>query len=386
MSAEKRSPILGIVGPTASGKTALGVLCAAALKGTVINVDSVQVYRGCEIGSTKVTAAERVVKGSQLEELGVQIDAPEVAVEHLCLDILEPNEQCDAGAFTRHAEGALQQIDQRGKLPVLVGGTTLYVSALLSGLADLPLRSPELRAELEQLTNTAILERLAAVDPASATRLHANDRVRLIRALEVCLLGGEPLAKQWARQGTGEGVGSSFVGRPTLLIVLQWPREELYRRIDQRTKQLLAAGLLNETRWLAEKFGPDIAPLKALGYAQALLALQGALDSQQLEEQIARETRRYAKRQLTFWRNEPARRGWRVLPEQESEHEELEGESARNLSRRKGKESQVRESFSRSFSGRQQFLSAVSERLEQLRGGEDGIEVWHCAASSIFSK
>ncbi len=283
-------PIVVVAGPTAAGKSALGLRLAEALGGEIVSIDSVQVYRGADVGSAKPTTIEQRV------------------VPHHMIDRWEPSHGGDMAQFLRGARSAINEVAARGKPVVCVGGTGLYLTGLLHGLAELPPRDELLRAELESLTGDELVKRLLDVDPEAAARLHRNDRVRLIRAIEGSEISGEPMSARQARHGYREALY-----RARLLVPL-WSRAELYRRIDQRTETMVTGGLLAETRAIHDRYGAGAPVLDAVGYAEARAVLRGQLDEADLIAAIAQATRRFAKRQMTYWRNEPLKRGWEIRP------------------------------------------------------------------------
>ena len=282
--------LLLICGPTASGKSGLAVELARRLDGEVVSIDSVQIFRGCDIGAAKLRPEERG------------------GIPHHMLDIRDADQPCNAAQFIEAAERSIAAIQAGGKRAILCGGTTLYITALLHGLAAVPAAEPALRAELEALPEDALFERLRAADPAAALRLHPRDRVRVIRALETHALAGQAASKLLEQHGYRERRYSGVA------LVLCWPRDQLYERINARSGAMIAAGLIAETRELLRRFGPAIPVLRTLGYSQAHAFLQGALGESEIVPDIAKHTRRLAKRLMTFWRNEPGKRGWRTLP------------------------------------------------------------------------
>ena len=275
-------PLLVLAGPTASGKTALAITLAEALNGEIISCDSVAVYREMEIGTAKPSAAERA------------------RVAHFCLDLYEPNEACTAGDYARHARAALADIRSRGRLPIIAGGTGLYLRAMLDGLAPAPQRDEALRERLRRRNPASLHRLLQRLDPRAATLIHANDTPKLIRSLEVTLLARQPQTTQWT---AGR---DALEGYRTLHMGLAPPREPLYARINQRAKAMFDRGLIAETEALRAKFGDDCRALTALGYAQAMSVLR---NEQPLAAAIAAAQqghRNYAKRQLTWFRREAA--------------------------------------------------------------------------------
>ncbi len=285
-----------ITGPTATGKTALAVELATRYGAEIVSADSRQVYRYLDIGTAKPTPAQRA------------------AVPHHLLDVVKPDEPFDSARFRTLALAAIEDVRQRGRRVLVVGGTGLYLRALTRGLCAVPPADPALRARLqaqEREAGRGFLHRwLSRVDAVAAARLHPHDTVRLVRALEVWLLTGTPLS-QW-QQAHG------FSERPfvTLTIGLVLDRETLARRIEQRCTQMVRDGLLEEVRRLwALGYGPELPPLQTIGYAQMGEVLQGRWGLDEAVAQMARETRRLAKRQLTWLRAEP---GVRWLPPTQS--------------------------------------------------------------------
>lgn len=286
-------PLIVIVGPTAAGKSSLAVHLAERLNGEVVNYDSVQVYRGLDIGSGKIAREQRQ------------------SIPHHLLDVLEPGEPCTAGRFRRMALAALAGLRERGKLPILAGGTGLYLRALLKGLFDGPERSASLRAKLRRIETRhgkLFLHRmLRRLDSETASRIHANDAQKVIRAIEIRLLAGEPASSLYLRGREG------LEGYRIIKIGLNPPRAELTRRIDLRVERMFADGLLDETRRaltcleLQAHDGAYVHPpsaLLALGYRQACAVLRGEIETAEAVRLTQAATRQYAKRQMTWFRRE----------------------------------------------------------------------------------
>jgi tRNA dimethylallyltransferase len=285
------SPLKAVVvsGPTASGKSAFGIALARELRGEIVNVDSVQVYRGLDIGSAKVSSEERAM------------------VPHRLLDIREPNEPMNAGEFRDLALKAVSEISARGHLPVLVGGTTMYLTVLLHGIVSLPETPKEVRKAVAALSPEEQFLELSRVDPATAARLHSNDSQRVSRALEIWRISGRPPSELHSEHSFSS---RDLVG---LVIVLCRDRDDLYERINRRAEEMVHQGILEEARVVRERFG-EVSALETVGYKQALQVLKGELAHERLAGEIALYTRRFAKRQMTYLRNEPAKRGWLVVP------------------------------------------------------------------------
>ncbi|HLE61415.1 MAG TPA: tRNA (adenosine(37)-N6)-dimethylallyltransferase MiaA [Thermoanaerobaculaceae bacterium] len=278
------SDLLVIVGPTASGKTELAAALAERLGGEVVSADAFAVYRGLDIGTAKPDLATRA------------------RVPHHLIDVADPRERYSAGMFVRDADAAIHEIRNRGRLPVVVGGTHFYVRALLYGLFPEPPKDPRLRQMLEAewaADPAAVRARLAALDPESTVRIASADRQRTVRALEVCLLAGRPMTALWRDHPR---VGPRY---PFLMLGLRLPRAELHARIGLRVESMFAAGLLREVKeLLAEGLSPQAHALKAIGYRESCQVLAGALTAQEAVERAKAATRRLAKRQMTWLRGE----------------------------------------------------------------------------------
>jgi tRNA dimethylallyltransferase len=272
-----------IAGPTASGKTALAVALARRLDGEIVNADSQQVYRGLDVGTAKPTAEERA------------------AAPHHLVDVVEPGEGMDAARFAALADRAIADVASRGKVPVVAGGTGLYLRALLHGVVAAPGRDPALRAGLEEeaarLGRAALHARLAKVDPEAARRIRPNDLVRIVRALEIAAAGRRP-----------SELHATHAFRPdrydAVLLALDPPRAELHARIDARVAEMFAGGLLDEARALAARFGEAVPPKLPIGYAEALACVRGALPLEEAIRRVQAAHRRYARRQIVWLRKE----------------------------------------------------------------------------------
>jgi tRNA dimethylallyltransferase len=273
------------LGPTASGKTALSLALAEQFAGEIVNCDSVAMYRDFEIGTAKPSAAERA-------------RAP-----HHLLDLVDPTRYMTAGEYARQARLVLKEITARGHLPMVVGGTGLYLRALLEGLSPGPQRSEELRTRLRQRAEekgSAHLHRaLRRMDPNSAAKTHPNDTPKLIRGIEVCLASREKMSELWK---TGR---DPLQGFRILRLGLNPDRHTLYQRINRRVCRMFEAGLIEETQHLLGSYGPRAGPLSSLGYRQAVQLLDGELDRAQAIAAAQQGHRNYAKRQMTWFRREP---------------------------------------------------------------------------------
>ena len=277
-------PMIAIVGPTASGKSDLAISIAEAFNGEIVNYDSVQIFRYLDVGSAKPTPAERQ------------------RVPHHMIDIRDPTESFSAGDYQREARLVLEGIRERGRLPILVGGTGLYLRALTEGLFQGPSRSAFWRTRLESIAQRKgreyLHKLLGRLDPAAALRIAARDKPKVIRALEVRLETGKPLTAHLKRQPR-----QPLTGFHTHMLGLDPPRSECYRRIDERVLKMFEAGLVDEVRQLLERgIPPEARPLGAIGYRHVLSNLGTCNSWADTIRSIQRDTRRYAKRQMTWFR------------------------------------------------------------------------------------
>ena len=279
-------PLVAIVGPTASGKSALGVRLAQKFGGEVLACDSTQVYRGFDIGTAKPSLSERD------------------GVPHHLLDLVEPSFAFTAGEFRTRAINVLDDLRQRARLPVLTVGTGLYLRALLEGLADAPARSETLRARLESradANSSQYLHRvLRRLDPEAAVRIGSRDRPKMIRAIEVCLLTGRPLSE------IHQAGRTPLEGYHPIKIGLQPPRAALYDRIERRVHTMIDHGWLDEVSGLIRSGVPQSTkPFDFIGYSELRAHLEGTVTLAAATKAISQATRRYAKRQVTWFRREP---------------------------------------------------------------------------------
>lgn len=281
-----KEPLLVVLlGPTASGKTALSLWLAQRLQGEIVSCDSVAVYREFEIGTAKPSREQR-----------------RLAPHHL-IDVIPPDGLITAGDYSRMARQALADIKGRGHLPIVVGGTGLYLRALLEGLFAGPARSEELRERLRRRAaerGPEYLHRLLCrVDPRAAASIHANDVPKVIRAIEICLTARKQMTEMW-RQGR-----EPLRGFRILRVGLDPDREALYQRINSRAREMFLQGLVEETRTLRDHYGECTRPLASLGYKQAAQYLGGEISLEQAITAAQQGHRNYAKRQMTWFRREP---------------------------------------------------------------------------------
>jgi len=312
MNSAAPTRLIVVLGPTASGKSALGIELAKRLDGEILVCDSTQVYRHFDIGTAKVPPREQH------------------GIAHHLVDLVEPDEVFTAGDYRRHALLALDDLRRRAKLPILTAGTGLYLRALLEGLADAPTRSEELRERLRHIVRkrgaTHLHEILARLDPESAARIAPRDTPKIIRAIEMRILAGKPVAEIF-RAGRGEAGGevrekaevrkNALQGYAITKIGLAPPRPALYARIDGRVEGMLAAGWLDEVRALVSSevregvrhndrgIPADAKPFQFIGYSHLRAHLEGRISLADAVAKIQQSTRRFAKRQLTWFRREP---------------------------------------------------------------------------------
>ncbi|HTA79045.1 MAG TPA: tRNA (adenosine(37)-N6)-dimethylallyltransferase MiaA [Terracidiphilus sp.] len=286
VSTQPEPLLVAILGPTASGKSALAVTLAQRFDGEIVSCDSVAVYRHFEIGTAKPSQQQRAL------------------VPHHLLDVAEPGEPFTAGEYSRRARAVIQEITKRGKLPIIVGGTGLYLRALLEGLFPGPERSEELRerlrARVEQRGSAHLHRILQRLDPSAAGKIHANDAAKLIRAIEVCLASRSRMTELWQQR-------DPLRGYRILRIGLSPDRQMLYERINARAQQMFDDGLVEETKALVDRYGgrKNATALDSLGYRQAGQFLRGELSREQAIAAAQQGHRNYAKRQMTWFRREP---------------------------------------------------------------------------------
>lgn len=279
-----KDPVLVLVGPTAIGKTELSLQLAERFDCEIISVDSMQVYRYMDIGTAKVALEDRA------------------RIPHHLIDVVDPDEEYDAACFIGDALGAIEQIHRRGRVPLLTGGTGLYLRALMDGLSSGIGQFPEIREQLQQrlaLVGSEILHHeLTICDRDSAERIHANDTHRLMRALEIYHATGRPWSDHIREHQSQRTARFSNI----LQIGLTCDRDQLYRRIDLRTTLMLKSGLEQEVRGLIERgYSPQLKSMQAIGYRHMNNYLNNIWEKQETERLLARDTRRYAKRQYTWF-------------------------------------------------------------------------------------
>jgi tRNA dimethylallyltransferase len=281
--------IVVIAGPTASGKTEVAIALAQRFRGEVVSADSVQVYRWLDVGSAKPTPHQRSL------------------VPHHMIDIVDPDEEFSAGDYVRDARRAVAAILRRGNLPLVVGGTGLYIRFLLGGAVEAPPRDEGVRQSLlaqeMALGSDWLHQKLMDLDPAAAHAIGPNNRQRILRALEVCLSTRTRFSELQQSHG--------FRDRPyrVAFLCIAPPRPILYERIDRRAQNMVREGLCDEVRMLLERgYGRELKSMQTLGYRHAAMILAGETDLDEAVRLLKRDTRRYAKRQLTWFRSEPGAR------------------------------------------------------------------------------
>ncbi len=286
MTVDRDLPTIAVIiltGPTGVGKTESAIRLAERLGAEIVNADSMQVYRYMDIGTAKPTQEQRA------------------RVPHHLLDVVFPNEASDAGLYLRRAQPVIRGLQERGKIPLVVGGTGLYLKALTHGICEAAPGDARVRQQLQEELRehglTKLYSDLQRVDPDLAGRVQPRDRQRILRALEVFRVTGRPLSSRQAQHGFRSNLYR------TIKIFLNRPREELYQRINQRVQAMMAQGFLEEVRSLLERgYGPELKSMQSLGYRHLAAHLAGKLALTAAVEAIQRDSRRYAKRQLTWFR------------------------------------------------------------------------------------
>lgn len=281
-----RLKLIIIAGPTASGKSSLAVDLANELSGEIVNADSMQVYRYMNIGTAKPQNEERMT------------------VPHHLYDVVDPDEEFNASIYRSYAEPVIREVNKRDRLCFLVGGTGLYIKTLLGGLLECPPSKPELREELNLQYNEqgpeVLYKRLEKLDPIAAQNIHPNDRTRVVRSLEIIELTNKPVSRLVQKH--------DFQDNPyrSLKICLDVDREVLYKRINKRSSTMVDRGLIEETKKLLNMgYSPELKSMKSIGYRHAVSMIEGTWDRDIMIQQLQTDTRRYAKRQLTWFRGDP---------------------------------------------------------------------------------
>jgi tRNA dimethylallyltransferase len=284
MTAADSANLIVVIGPTASGKSALALELAKRLQGEIFSVDSMQVYRGMDIGTAKPTHKEQA------------------EVRHHLIDLVDPNKTFTVARFVEAADAVIADAKSRGVALIATGGTPLYYKALFEGLFEGPSADAALRKKLTDETNESLHARLSQIDPAAAARIHINDRKRLVRAIEVYELTGKPISSmqtEWQAQGVLARHSAGWFG-------LDWDREALNRRINARVKQMIEAGWADEVRGLLDRYGElSKTAAEATGYAEIVAHVRGQLSLDDAVEQIKIATRQLARRQMKWFRRFP---------------------------------------------------------------------------------
>jgi tRNA dimethylallyltransferase len=279
------NPGIVILGATASGKTRLALALALRFHGEIVSCDALQVYSHMDIGTAKIPPDRRE------------------GIRHHMLDVQSPEQDFSAGDYQRQAREAIRGIHERGHVPFVVGGTGFYLRALIEGLFEGPARSEALRARMRKVIERrgprTLHRALLRIDPQSAARIAEADAERVIRACEIYLVSGKPMS-WWQKQPR-----EAFRGYRWLKLGIDFPRDQLYQRIDQRVEEMFQAGFLEEVRGLLERFPKTSQAFKAIGYRQVAEYLDGQLSLQQAVEETKKQSRHYAKRQLTWFRADP---------------------------------------------------------------------------------
>lgn len=278
-------PVIVIGGPTASGKTQLAIEWALKINGEIISCDSRQIYKYMDIGTAKPTIEERNL------------------VPHYLVDIIYPDEIMSAGEFQKLARGCIEDIYKRGKIPFLVGGTGLYIRAVIRDIKFPPKVDDSIREMIKEKVKkeglSRVYEELQRIDPVTANKISPNDEIRITRALEVYYATGRPIS--YYRRG----IDVDYPEYNIVYFVLNPPRDLLYKRIEERVDRMIQLGLIEETKYiLSLGYSPELPSLQTLGYREIIKYLQGMYSLESAIEEIKKETRRYAKRQLTWFRNE----------------------------------------------------------------------------------
>ena len=289
----KEKPVIVITGPTATGKTDFSIKLAREIGGEVVSADSMQVYKGLDVGTDKVSKEIRK------------------EIPHYLIDVVEPTEKFSVADFVREADRAIEKIRRKGKYPIVVGGTGFYIKSLLFGLPQTPPSDERLREELKKLSDEELFSEVKKISSEYAEKVGSKDRKRLIRALEVYSLTGKPITefKPW-----GDKPRYRFLG-----YFLYRNRPDLYRRIEDRVESQVRRGLVDEARWLLS-LGEDLTALQALGYKEMAGYIEGKMSLEEAKRLLKRRTKEFAKRQFTWFRKE---KGFKWVNLSEVSQEEL---------------------------------------------------------------
>ena len=288
-SIEYIPPFYLISGPTASGKSKFAIEVAKTMDGEIINFDSVQFYKELDIGSAKITQNE-------MEN-----------IPHHNFDLYLPNEEINVAKIRELTLLKIKEVYSRNKLPILVGSSGMYISILFKGIDDLPESSSIKHVGFKSTENDDLWIELNKLDPQRASQIHPNDKYRVERALEICKVLKKEVSGVYTKEKI---IKEKLVAQ---IFVLNPDREDLYSRINKRTSDIIEKGIIQETEKILFNYGNNIKPLKSIGYNETVRYLQGEIKSEEeLFAEISKNTRRYAKRQLTFWRNEPVKNSWLI--------------------------------------------------------------------------
>lgn len=342
-----------VAGPTGSSKSSIAVKLAKALSGYIVNCDSVQIYKNFIIGAGQPESSDLL------------------EVEHFLYQNLEPNEVCTVGKYEKLASKYVDPIFRSQSVPIVVGGTFLYLNALLYGLADLP-EDEKIRSEISKLSTDDIYQKLielgsSAIDPSHFTAIHKNDRIRLHRALETALLGVDIKQSHLLHRKP------EYIKRPALIIVPIWPRNQLYDRIEQRCIKMMQLGLIEEVNQILANY-PNAQALDAIGYKEVVEGISKNKSYDEILASIIQNTRRFAKRQLTWLRNEPKKRGWIIRPSDLDRIFSLEEDLSRFAKQDKVKGIPTWDL---------NFDALVNNIKDHLKNGINGVSIWFVPASQL---
>lgn len=303
-------PLILITGATCSGKSGLSIKLAKKLDAQVVSIDSVQVYKDFDIGSAKVTKSE--MQG----------------VKHHMLSVWQPQEKFNVAKYLKLVDEVISNIFKEGSKVIIAGGTTMYVTSLIHGLADIPKQDEKLRERLEKKSTQFLYKLLSRIDKHASIILNQNDRSRIVRALEVKILSKKSI-KDIQKEHRFSNYKYDCLG-----YVICQKREELYKKINLRVEMMLKEGLVEETKELLLKYDKSLPPFSSIGYKQVVSFLENELSYNEMLEDIAKCTRHLAKRQMTYLRNEPLKRGWDVYPKSDDKNAVLLQSDDSNIQRK----------------------------------------------------